>query len=79
MSYKRKYQDRDPKQLQVRYPGKCRTCGISLPKGVNAFYWPSSKSLYCIACGDQPYREFLSSVGDEEVYNGNGNGNPFYM
>ena len=59
----------DPSQIKVRYTGKCATCGVTLPKGVNAYYWPIGRALYCLSCGDQPYREFLLSIQDEDMYN----------
>jgi hypothetical protein len=59
----------DPRQLQVKWACNCSTCGAKLPKGVNAYYWPSSRKMYCLSCGDADFRQFLSSVEDEENYN----------
>jgi len=32
--------------------------------------------VFCTSCGDAPYRQFLSSAADEDVYNGTGNPMP---
>ena len=58
----------DPFQLRVKFTGTCATCGKKLPKGVNAYYWPSSRKLYCLACGENDYSQFLQSAADEEWY-----------
>jgi len=58
----------DPYPLKVKFNCNCATCGCKLPKGTNAYYWPSSRKVYCLSCGDKDYREFLSSAADEEWY-----------
>lgn len=59
----------DPYRLKVKFNSTCATCGCKLPKGVNAYYWPTSRKVYCLVCGDDDYRTFLESAVDEELYN----------
>jgi hypothetical protein len=63
----------DPRPITVRYTGKCAECAATLKKGTPAYYWPSDGKLYCLSCGDSEYRQFLSDVADEAVYQGTGN------
>ena len=59
----------DPYPLKVKFNSTCTTCGCKLSKGANAYYWPSSRKVYCLACGEEDYRRFLESAMDEESYN----------
>lgn len=59
----------DPYPLKVKFNSTCATCGCKLPKGVNAYYWPSSRKVYCLACGEKDYCSFLESAVDEELFN----------
>ena len=68
-----KRQNNDPSRLTVRYTGRCSKCGKKLPKGSQAYYWPKGSNLLCEECGAEDFLSFLSSVADEEVYNGIGN------
>lgn len=63
-----KHYKNDPRQLTVKFPGTCASCGARLPKGVNAYYYPTSKRLYCLACGEADFRLFLQAAADEEWY-----------
>lgn len=69
----KRFQNRDPREILVRYKTQCRKCGKTLNIGVPAFYWPAESALYCSDCGAADYKAFLSSVCDEEVYRGVGN------
>ncbi len=59
----------DPFAVKTRYKGVCGGCSKILPKGCDAYYWPSSRKLYCPGCGEQDYRRFLESARDEEFLN----------
>ncbi len=59
----------DPSQLTVRWSCNCATCGKKLAKGAQAYYWPSSKKMYCLPCGESDFRQFEASAQDEEIYN----------
>lgn len=59
----------DPYPLKVKFNSTCATCGCMLPKGANVYYWPSSRKVYCLACGEEDYRSFRESAVDEELYN----------
>ena len=59
----------DPYPVTVRFNSRCSTCGCELRKGVSAYYWPSSRKVYCPSCGEQYYRRFLESAQDEEFLN----------
>ncbi len=36
--------------MSLRYPGRCRTCGTSLPTGTVAIYVSTTKSVFCLGC-----------------------------
>ena len=59
----------DPYPLKTRFKSICGTCGCSLPKGSDAYYWPSSRKVFCLKCGDKDYREFRALAADEDRYN----------
>lgn len=59
--------------IKLRFETHCNECGKHLGRGVNAYYWPSDKEVLCLSCGHDDYQSFLSSVADENVYNGVGN------
>jgi hypothetical protein len=58
-----KYKD-DPRQITAGY-GRCETCETELA-GKQAYYWPKGRHVYCLKCGEQSYREFLSAAADED-------------
>ena len=62
-----RYQN-DPREIKVKFAGACKKCGCRLPKGVNAFYFPNGKDLFCLPCGETSFRSFLESAADEEFY-----------
>jgi len=57
----------------AKFSSSCSKCKTKIKKGATIYYWPSSREVFCTICGDAPYRQFLSSMADEEVYSGNGN------
>lgn len=63
----------DPRQISAKFSSSCSKCKTKIKKGTTINYWPSSHEVFCTNCGDESYRQFLSSVADEEVYSGNGN------
>jgi hypothetical protein len=63
--------------LSTKFDSHCSNCNNKLPKGTNCYYWPRDKKVFCIPCGENDYRQFLSSAADEDVYNGVGN--PYAM
>ena len=62
----------DPRMIKARFTSSYSKCQIKLAKGVNIHYWPSSRKVFCISCGDADYTQFLSDAADEDVYNGCG-------
>ncbi len=64
----KRFKDNDPREITVKYPCQCVACGIRLPKGVNVYYWPAFKKIYCRKCGDKDFQTFLESTWDEEQY-----------
>jgi len=64
---------KDPRQISAKFSSNCCKCKTRIPKGATIYYWPSSGEVFCSSCGDSPFRQFLSSVADEEVYAGSGN------
>ena len=69
----KKRKNYDPRQLVIRYRCECFRCSVSLPRGAVAYYWPAGHRILCLQCGEAEYKLFLSSVADENVYNGTGN------
>ncbi len=63
----------DPREIKAKFASKCSKCKTEIPKGINCYYWPSSRQVFCLSCGDHDYRQFQSSACDEEVYAGTGN------
>lgn len=63
----------DPRKITARFNSRCSECKSPLKRGDNIFYFPASRSAYCLKCGEPRFREFLSSAADEEAYHG---GNP---
>jgi hypothetical protein len=64
---------KDPRQISAKFSSNCCKCKTRIPKGASIYYWPSSGEVFCSSCGDVPFRQFLSSAADEEVYSGSGN------
>jgi hypothetical protein len=64
---------KDPRQIGAKFSSNCSKCKTRIRKGDTIYYWPSSGEVFCTSCGDAPFRQFLSSVADEEVYAGSGN------
>lgn len=59
----------DPRWVEARFPGKCARCGASIAKGARAFFYPSSRSLYCAGdCGDEASADFEAAAFDEGNY-----------
>ena len=63
----------DPRQITAKFTSSCTTCNSTVKKGEQLYYWPSSRKVYCLKCGENDYRRFLSDAADEDVYNGCGN------
>jgi hypothetical protein len=62
--------ENDPRPITTRFPSICATCGTKIPKGINVFYYPASRKIYCTSCGIDEYNAFLASAADEEWYAG---------
>jgi len=63
----------DPRHFAARFKCKCANCSTTILKGELAYYWPSSQKVFCLICGAEDFRQFLSSAADEDVYHGCGN------
>lgn len=68
-----KHYSKDPYKLNLKYGSNCAKCNVYVFKGQPAYYWPSTRSVFCPACGEPEYRQFRSAAADEDVYNGSGN------
>lgn len=66
----------DPIIISAKYDSRCKTCRCIIPKGTNCYYWPIGRYVYCLSCGEGPYKAFQSDAADEDVYHGRGN--PYY-
>lgn len=40
-----------PREMRLRYAGRCRECAAELPRGTRALYDPGTKTVCCLACG----------------------------
>jgi RNase P subunit RPR2 len=72
----RKIVNNDPRPIKIRFTTQCKKCGVKLTPGVQAYYWPSDRKLLCLNCGEEDFKQFLSSIADEDVFNGTGNPYP---
>jgi hypothetical protein len=63
----------DPRMIKSKFGSNCSKCKVQIRKGTIVYYWPGSREIYCMTCGEGPFRQFLSSAADEEVYSGYGN------
>ena len=68
MAYKSYRQD--PRWIRIRYPAVCASCKGDIHRGDNAYYYPTSRSLYCAGdtCGGQRHRDFEARSFDEAAY-----------
>lgn len=60
----------DPYWLQARRPCACASCGAPIEPGARAFYYPSTKGLYCTGpeqCGETAARDFAAMAADEAM------------
>lgn len=61
----------DPRWIEARYPGNCRSCGSPFARGERVFYWPKRRAASCAVCGEVEARRFAAEAADEELYGGN--------
>lgn len=61
----------DPRWITAKFRGKCHaaTCQAVILKGDRIFYYPSSKSARCQACGDAESATFEAAKADEAFMN----------
>lgn len=55
-----------PRQLRLRYAGKCTQCGKSLLKGEQALYDSATRTVRCLVC-DTPVPEVIEVVDNPGV------------
>lgn len=55
----------DPREITVRYAGKCAETGVELKKGDRAIYYPDGKKLYSLQ--SKQAEEFRNWRFDESV------------
>ena len=61
----------DPHWIAAKYPGVCGRCGGRIERGEAAFYYPSTRAMYCgdrDECGPAAERDFVSCAQDEYNY-----------
>lgn len=66
------YVSGDPYWLKAKFKCKCCRCNKEVKKGEEVFYFPKGKAVYCNSdsCGVKENNVFMSSVHDEDFYNG---------
>ena len=60
----------DPRWIEARHPGNCRSCGGPFARGERVFYWPRQGAVSCAVCGEVEARRFAAEVLDEELLGG---------
>jgi endogenous inhibitor of DNA gyrase (YacG/DUF329 family) len=63
-----KHFENDPRVIRTRFNSTCATCRTKIQKGAEAYYYPSSRQVFCLKCGEADYSQFLQSAQDEEFY-----------
>ncbi len=63
------YVNGDPRWIRVRYQTRCK-CGAPVPAGAQGFYWPRTRSVECVECGNVSEARFLAEVQDEVMSGG---------
>ena len=60
----------DPRWIRVKYAAFCVSCKGDIHRGDSAYYYPTSRSLYCggDSCGGERHRDFKALSFDEDVY-----------
>jgi hypothetical protein len=59
------YKNLDPRYITTKFKSTCNTCEKSLPKGTTAIYFPATRKVCCVPCGEPDFRAFQESVEDE--------------
>jgi hypothetical protein len=65
-----KHYKNDPRKITARFTSSCGTCNKRIAKGTEVYYFPASKMVFCLDCGEASYNAFLASAADEEWYAG---------
>ncbi len=68
MSYRRGRRNANPRWLTVRYAGTCAKCNAPVPKGSDAFYYPSTRSVYCPEHSEEASADYSTMTQYEEGY-----------
>lgn len=63
-----KHYSNDPRRIATHFSSSCRTCGKILSKGTEAYYFPATKQVFCLSCGEASYQQFLESAFDEAQF-----------
>jgi len=61
----------DPRQITAKFTSSCQKCKCKITKGTEIYYWPATRSVYCLTCGDADYRQFILAAQDEDSYSRN--------
>jgi hypothetical protein len=62
------YRDNTPRQIKTRFASKCKTCGTSIPKGINVYYFPANKAVYCLSCGHDSFQRAMEAEADHQMF-----------
>jgi hypothetical protein len=60
----------DPRWITTRKPATCLSCGRTITRGEQAYFYPNSQSLYCDGnlCGKHAARDFEAHRQDEDGF-----------
>ena len=57
----------DPRKIIARF-GRCAKCNVDVTSK-EVFYFPATKKVFCLDCGQTDYNYFLQTKQDEEFFN----------
>ena len=63
-----KHYSNDPRMIKAKFASNCSKCGTRITKGLDIYYWPSSREVFCLKCGESSFKDFFESAQDEEIY-----------
>ena len=57
----------DPRWIEARYPGNCRSCGSPFARGERVLYWPRRGAVSCGVCGEVEAGRLAEAFDEEQL------------
>ena len=72
MSGRSRYLDRDPRWINARRSERCESheCGREIRPGARVFYYPATRSVYCVECSPAVAARAESELADDDTFGG---------